>query len=31
VSRSILTLPISASMSREDALEVVRELRTLVA
>jgi UDP-4-amino-4-deoxy-L-arabinose-oxoglutarate aminotransferase len=28
---SILTLPIGATMSREDALEVVRELRTLIA
>ena len=31
VAASILTLPIGAAMSREDALEVVRELRTLIA
>jgi dTDP-4-amino-4,6-dideoxygalactose transaminase len=31
VARSIFTLPISASMSQPDALEVVRELRTLIA
>ena len=31
VAASILTLPIGAAMSRDDALEVVRELRTLIA
>jgi dTDP-4-amino-4,6-dideoxygalactose transaminase len=31
LARSILTLPIGATMSRDDALEVVRELRTLIA
>ena len=31
VARSILTLPIGAAMSRGDAAEVVRELRTLIA
>jgi dTDP-4-amino-4,6-dideoxygalactose transaminase len=30
VARSIVTLPIGAAMSRDDASEVVRELRTLI-
>jgi dTDP-4-amino-4,6-dideoxygalactose transaminase len=31
IARTILTLPIGAAMSRDDALEVARELRTLIA